>query len=135
MTTHNRDAWMLRQVLDQPEVYDAILVTADGLVKAFSEGLNEDRADSIAAALAGVQSTSSATAMFCRAPADSWQQSLVQFAGGYVVTIRAAEGTFLSVAASGAADVGQVAYRMHEVVDQLGREMGSRARLDVGSPT
>ncbi|MGP3950934.1 roadblock/LC7 domain-containing protein [Streptomyces sp. 7N604] len=133
--TQNRDAWMLQQVLDQPEVYDAILVTADGLVRAFSEGLDQDRADRVAAALAGVQSTSSATAEFCRAPADSWQQSLQQFKGGFVVTIRAHDSTYLSVATSGAADVGQVAYRMHEVVDQLGREMGSEPRQDVGSPT
>ncbi|SCK24043.1 roadblock/LC7 domain-containing protein [Streptomyces sp. WMMB 322] len=133
--TENPDAWMLNQVLDQPEVHDAILITADGLVKAFSPGLDQDQADSIAAALAGVQSTSSATAMFCRAPADSWRQSMVEFDGGFVVTIRAHDSTFLSVATSGAADVGQVAYRMHEVVAQLGREMGAELREDVGSGT
>ncbi len=133
--TENRDAWMLQQVLGQPEVYDAILITADGLVKAFTPGLDQDRADGIAAALAGVQSTSSATAAFCRAPADSWRQSMVEFDGGFVVTIRAHDSTFLSVATSGAADVGQVVYRMHEVVAQLGREMGSELRQDVGSRT
>lgn len=131
--TQNRDAWMLRQVLDQPEVYDAILVTADGLVKAFSPGLTQDLADNIAAALAGVQATSSATAKFCRAPGGSWRQSLVEFDGGFVVTIRAHDSTFLSVATSGAADIGHVAYRMHEVVAQLGREMGSELRQDLGS--
>ncbi|HEY9326769.1 MAG TPA: roadblock/LC7 domain-containing protein [Streptomyces sp.] len=132
--TQNRDAWMLNQVIDQPEVYDAILVAADGLVMAFSPGLDRDQADRIAAALSGVQATSSATAMFCRAPADSWRQSLVEFDGGFVITIHAGDSTYLSVATSGAADVGQVAYRMHEVVDQLGREMGSAPRQDVGSP-
>lgn len=131
--TQNPDAWMLNQVLDQPEVHDAILITADGLVKAFSPGLDQDQADSIAAALAGVQSTSSATAMFCRAPADSWRQSLVEFDGGFVITIRAHHSTFLSVSTSGAADVGQVVYRMHEIVAQLGREMGAELRQDVGS--
>jgi predicted regulator of Ras-like GTPase activity (Roadblock/LC7/MglB family) len=133
--TKNPDAWMLNQVLDQPGVHDAILVTADGLVRAFSGGLDQDKADSIAAALAGVQSTSSATAMFCRTPADSWRQSLVEFEDGFVVTIRAHDSTFLSVATSGAADVGQVVYRMHEVVAQLGREMGAEIRQDLSSGT
>lgn len=131
----NRDAWMLNQVLDQPEVYDAILVSADGLPRAFSPGLDQDKADRVAAALAGVQSTSSATAMFCRAPDDSWQQSLVQFGPGFVITIRASEGTFLSVAASGAADIEQITFRMHEVVGQLGREMASEPRQDIGHRT
>ncbi|MDB1086584.1 roadblock/LC7 domain-containing protein [Streptomyces sp. ACA25] len=131
--TENRDAWMLKQVLDQPEVYDAILVSADGLVKAFSSGLGQDQADRIAAALSGVQSTSSATAMFCRAPDDSWQQSLVEFTGGFVITIRAGDQSFLSVATSGAVDIEQVTFRMHEVVAQLGREMASEPRHDLGS--
>ncbi|MCP3805007.1 roadblock/LC7 domain-containing protein [Allokutzneria sp. A3M-2-11 16] len=131
--TANRDAWMLRQVLDQPEVYDAVLVSADGLVRAFSPGLSQDHADAIAAALSGVQAAGRATAVFCRSDTDSWRQSLVEFDGGFVVTIRAHDSTLLSVATSGAADVGQVAFRMHEVVAQLGREMGTELRQDLGS--
>jgi predicted regulator of Ras-like GTPase activity (Roadblock/LC7/MglB family) len=133
MTSQNRDAWMLKQITDQPEVYDAILLSSDGLARAYSDGLDQDRADTIAAALTGVQSTSNATATFCRASPNSWQQSLVEFDGGYVITIRAHDETFLSVGTSGAADVGQIAYRMHEVVDQLGREMVTEPRHDAGS--
>ncbi|EST38415.1 hypothetical protein N566_07590 [Streptomycetaceae bacterium MP113-05] len=132
--TDNRDAWMLRQVLDQPGVLDAILVSADGLLRAFSPGLDRDEAETVAAALAGVQATSRATAVFCRAGEDSWEQSLVQFGGGFVLTIRAAEGMFLSVATEGDADIEQVAYRMHEVVGQMGRELTGPPRQSAGSP-
>lgn len=132
--TDNRDAWMLRQVLDQPGVLDALLVSADGLARAYSPGLERDGAETIAAALAGVQSTSSATAAFCRAGEDSWQQSLVQFEGGFVLTIRAGEGMYLSVATTADADIEQITFRMHEVVAQMGRELVSPPRQDVGSP-
>ncbi|GAB3113449.1 roadblock/LC7 domain-containing protein [Streptomyces calidiresistens] len=132
--THNRDAWMLKQVLEQPEVYDAILVSADGLVTAHSDGLDRDKADRIAAALSGVQSTSSQTAAFCRVTKDAWQQSLVQFKDGFVITIPAGDGAYLAVAASGSADIAQIGYRMHEVVGQLGGRMNAEPRQDTGNP-
>ncbi|THA23632.1 roadblock/LC7 domain-containing protein [Streptomyces sp. RKND-216] len=132
--TDNRDAWMLRQVLDQPGVLDAILVSADGLLRAFSPGLDRDDAETVAAALAGVQATSRATARFCRAKEDSWEQSLVQFGGGFVLTVRAGEGMFMSVATGADADIEAVAYRMHQVVGQMGRELVSPPRQSVGSP-
>ncbi len=132
--TDNRDAWMLGRVLDQPGVLNALLVSADGLVRAYSPGLGRDDAETLAAALAGVQSTSRATAAFCRAADDSWQQSLVQFDGGFVLTVRAGEGTYLSVATAADADVEQVTFRMHEVVGQLGGELSSPPRQDAGSP-
>ena len=131
--TDNRDAWMLRQLLDQPGVLDALLVSADGLVRAYSPGLDRDDAETLAAAIAGAQAAGRATAAFCRSGEDAWQQSLVQFGGGFVLTVRAAEGMYLSVATSTEADVEQVAFRMHEVVGRLGRELGSPPRQDAGS--
>lgn len=128
--TDNRDAWMLRQLLDQPGVLDAILASADGLVRAYSPGLGRDDAETVAAALAGVQAAGRATAAFCRAGEDSWQQSLVQFDGGFVLTVRAGEGMNLSVATSAEADVEHVAFRMHEVVGQMGRELVVLPRQD-----
>jgi predicted regulator of Ras-like GTPase activity (Roadblock/LC7/MglB family) len=132
--TENRDAWMLRRVLDQPGVLDALLVSADGLLRAHSPGLGRDDAETLAAALAGVQATSRATAPFCRAGEDSWQQSLVQFGEGFVLTARAGEGMFMAVATTGDADIEQITFRMHEVVGQLGRELTSPPRQDVGRP-
>lgn len=130
--TENRDAWMLGRLLDQPGVLDALLVSADGLVRAYSPGLSRDDAETLAAATAGAQAAGRATAAFCRAGEDSWQQSLVQFGEGFVLTVRAGEGMYLSVATSTEADVEQVAFRMHEVVGQLGRELVSPPRQ--GSP-
>lgn len=133
--TSNLDAWMLTQIIDQPEVYDAMLLSGDGLVKAFSEGLDRNAADTLAAALTGVQSTSNATAAFARSAKDSWQQSLIVFDNGYVITLRAHQDSYLAVATSLAADIEQITFRMQEVVDQLGREMNSEPRQEIGSGT
>jgi predicted regulator of Ras-like GTPase activity (Roadblock/LC7/MglB family) len=127
---HEQLAWMLKQVVDQPEVHDALLVSGDGLVRAHSDGLSRDDAERIAAALSGVQATSAATADFCRSGKDSWRQSLTEFNGGFVLVVKAAQGSYLAVATSGAADVGQIAYRMHEVVGQLGTEMTTAPRQE-----
>ncbi|HZG03717.1 MAG TPA: roadblock/LC7 domain-containing protein [Streptomyces sp.] len=128
-------AWMLGQLMDQPEVYDALLVSGDGLVRACTPGLDRDTAEQMAAALAGVQATSSASARLCRSEPDSWEQSLTQFRDGYVITIRAGDGSFLTTATSGSADVEAISFRMHQLVAQLGGQMTSEPRHDTGSPT
>ncbi|WP_101256509.1 roadblock/LC7 domain-containing protein [Streptomyces barkulensis] len=128
-------AWMLGQIMDQPEVHDALLVSGDGLVRACTPGLDRDTAEQTAAALAGVQATSSASARLCRSAPDSWEQSLTQFRDGYVITIRAGDGSFLAVGTSGAADVEAVGFRMHQLVAQLGGQMTSEPRHDSGGPT
>jgi predicted regulator of Ras-like GTPase activity (Roadblock/LC7/MglB family) len=128
-------AWMLSQLMDQPEVHDALLVSGDGLVRACTPNLDRDTAEQMAAALAGVQATSSASARLCRSEPESWEQSLTQFRDGYVITIRAGDGSFLTVGTSDAADVEAIGFRMHQLVAQLGGQMASEPRHDPGSPT
>lgn len=123
-------AWMLDRVLEQPEVLHALVVTADGLFQQHSGGLARDDAERLAAALAGMQSASLALAAFCAAQPGAWEQSLVQFAGGVVLTVRAGESTYLSVAVTDKADVGQIGWRMHEVTRQLGSRMGASPRAE-----
>lgn len=125
--------WMMQQVMDQPEVLDAVLVSEDGLLAASSPELPKDDAETYAAGVSGVMSTSKALAAFCRADLAYVKQYLVEFDNGFIITIGAGGGAYLAVATSKDADVGQVAYRMNEVVDRLGREMGSEPRQDVGS--
>ncbi|MFD7898985.1 roadblock/LC7 domain-containing protein [Streptomyces sp. NPDC059743] len=128
-------AWMLNQILAQPEVYDALLVSGDGLLRACSEGMNRAMAERVAAALSGVKATSTATAEFCRSSTGSWRQSLMEFDGGYVIMIGAADGTYLAAATSSNVDIAVVVMTMHTVVGQLGREMVSTPRQEDGSPT
>lgn len=56
--------WMLDDVLMVPHARHAILLSADGLLRAHSAGITRDEADRQAAALAGVQSISRSTSGF-----------------------------------------------------------------------
>ncbi|MBB2911592.1 putative regulator of Ras-like GTPase activity (Roadblock/LC7/MglB family) [Streptosporangium becharense] len=129
----NNTDWMLDEVVNVPHVRNAILLTADGLLQAHSAGISRDQADAYAAALSGLQSLSRATAEFCTDdPHTSWRQTLVEFAGGYVLTIAAGEGAYLAVSCTDAADLETVTYRMHKLVDRLGKEMTSPPRHGAG---
>ncbi|MCG5217503.1 roadblock/LC7 domain-containing protein [Streptosporangium sp. KLBMP 9127] len=125
--------WMLDEVVNTPHVRHAILLTADGLLQAHSAGINRDQADTYAAALSGLQNLSRATAEFCAdEPNTPWRQTLVEFADGYVLTIAAGLGSYLAVSFTGAADLEVVTYRMHKLVDRLGKEMTSPPRQGAG---
>ncbi|MFC5724483.1 roadblock/LC7 domain-containing protein [Streptomyces gamaensis] len=122
---------MLDEVVKIPEARHAILLSADGMLRARSAGIERDEAERQAAALSGLQSISRSTAEFCnhRAPQDSaWRQTLVEFADGYVFLIAAGPGAYLAVSAGEHVDMEAVTYRMQKLVDRLGKELTSPPR-------
>ncbi|GAA1900864.1 roadblock/LC7 domain-containing protein [Streptomyces sodiiphilus] len=125
---NDRLAWMLDDVLQVPESRHAILLSADGLVRAHSPGLSRDEADRQAAGLAGLQSTSRSTAEFVGDTRAPWRQTLIEFDEGFVFLIAAGEGAYLAVSASEKVDVEAVTFRMHKLVGRLGQELTSPAR-------
>ena len=64
MTTQmsNKVGWILDELLRTPHTLRALLLSADGLRAAWSEGFDLDLADRMAAAVSGLQSVSSQTA-------------------------------------------------------------------------
>ncbi|MEC4019784.1 roadblock/LC7 domain-containing protein [Streptomyces sp. H27-D2] len=129
--------WMLNDVLTVPEVSHAILLSADGLVRAHSDGLSRDQADVQAAALSGLQSLSRSTAAFC-SPADSdtatpWRQSMVEFDDGFVFIIAAGPGAYLAVSSTEKVDMEAATFAMHKLVNRLGKNLTSPPRQDNGS--
>ncbi|WP_407701038.1 roadblock/LC7 domain-containing protein [Wenjunlia vitaminophila] len=129
----NELGWMLDEVLKVPHARHAILLSADGMLRAHSAGIARDEADRQAAALSGLQSISRSTAEFCAPQETPWHQTLVEFAGGYVFLIAAGEGAYLAVSASPDVDMEAVTYRMHKMVDRLGKELTSPPRQGTGS--
>ena len=132
--TNNELGWMLDEVLKVPEARHAILLSADGMLRAYSKDIDRDDAERLAAALSGVQSISRSTAEFCGTPHAPWRQTLIEFADGYVFLVAAGEGAYLAVSTSEDVDMEAVTYRMHKLVDRLGKELTSPARQDSGSP-
>jgi predicted regulator of Ras-like GTPase activity (Roadblock/LC7/MglB family) len=125
----NEIGWMLDEVLKVPEARHAILLSADGLLRGHSAGISRDEAERQAAGLSGLQSISRSTAEFCARESSPWQQTLVEFVDGYVFLVAAGAGAYLSVSASQDVDMEAVTYRMHKLVDRLGKELTSPPRL------
>ncbi|MGW0735161.1 roadblock/LC7 domain-containing protein [Streptomyces sp. NPDC002851] len=132
--TTNELGWMLDEVLRVPEALHAILLSADGMLRAHSAEIDRDDAERLAAGLSGVQSISRSTAEFCGRPDTPWQQTLIEFAHGYVFLVAAGEGAYLAVSTTENVDMEAVTYRMHKLVDRLGRELTSPIRQDIGNP-
>ncbi|MCP9205665.1 roadblock/LC7 domain-containing protein [Streptomyces cucumeris] len=129
---NNELGWMLDEVVKMPEARHAILLSADGMLRAHSAGIPRDEAERQAAALSGLQSISRSTSEFCDPHESPWQQTLVEFVGGYVFLTAAGPGAYLAVSATEAVDMEAVSYRMQKLVDRLGKELTSPPRQDLG---
>ncbi|MEW2576096.1 roadblock/LC7 domain-containing protein [Streptomyces syringium] len=131
---NNELGWMLDEVVKMPETRHAILLSADGMLRAHSQGIGRDEAERQAAALSGLQSISRSTGEFCTHQSHQetpWRQTLVEFAHGYVFLIAAGPGAYLAVSASEHVDMEAVTYRMQKLVDRLGKELTSPPRQGV----
>lgn len=131
---NNDLGWMLDEVLKVPHARHAILLSADGMLRAHSAGISRDEAERQAAALSGLQSISRSTSEFCGRQETPWRQTLVEFADGYVFLVGAGRGAYLAVSATEEVDLESVTYRMQKLVDRLGKELTSPPRQGAGSP-
>jgi predicted regulator of Ras-like GTPase activity (Roadblock/LC7/MglB family) len=129
---NNTLRWMLDDALTVPGARHAILLSADGMLRAHSGGINRDEADRQAAALSALQSISRSTAEFADRPETVWRQTLIEFVDGFVFVIAAGPGAYLAVSAAADVDVEAVTFRMHKLVDRLGKELTSPPRRGIG---
>ncbi len=98
--------WLITDFADRvPSVAHAIVVSADGLPLAFSDGFPQDRADQLAAVTSGLT-------------------SLTQGAARVAIS----DGSSLAVLAAGECDMGLVAYEMALLVERVGRALTPEPR-------
>ncbi|MFI6983414.1 roadblock/LC7 domain-containing protein [Embleya sp. NPDC050154] len=128
---NNDLAWMLNDALKLPEARHAILLSADGILRAHSDGISRDEADRQAAALSGLQSISRSTAEFTGNAETPWRQTLVEFGDGFIFLVAAGPGAYLAVSATEHVDMEIITFRMQQLVRQLGKELTSPPRQDV----
>ncbi|MFG2191916.1 roadblock/LC7 domain-containing protein [Streptomyces sp. NPDC048639] len=138
MTTPGTDLSGLGWILDEnilrlPHTLRAVLLSADGLTAASSEGVERDMADRMAAAVSGMQSLSREAAEFADCQESPWELTMIQYTDGFIFTMAAGPGTFLAVATTADADVEAVSYAMEKAIDRLGHEMSLPARDSAGS--
>jgi predicted regulator of Ras-like GTPase activity (Roadblock/LC7/MglB family) len=132
--TNNKLGWMLDDALRMPETRYAILLSADGLLMAHSEGIHRDDAERQAAGMSGLQSLARSTAEFCGSPDTVWHQTITEFEDGYVFLVAAGANAYLAVSASPRIDMEAVSYRLQELVQRLGKELSSPSRQSSGVP-
>lgn len=109
-----------------PGVTHAVLVSADGLLVAASEGLPRDRADQMSALTAGLTSlTVGAAQLFT---AGRVVQSVIEMEGGFLLLMSVGDGSHLAVIATARCDIGLVGYEMTLLVDRVGRMVDTPTR-------
>ncbi|MFB7371456.1 MULTISPECIES: roadblock/LC7 domain-containing protein [unclassified Streptomyces] len=125
-------SWMLDSALEIPGALHAVLVSADGLLMARTKDFDKDNADTVAAAMSGVQSLSRSLGFFVDGGQLRWRQTLVEFDGGWVFLISAGEGAYLGVSASPDVDMQDITFRMQQLVGQLGKALTTPPRENLG---
>ncbi|QKZ17052.1 roadblock/LC7 domain-containing protein [Streptomyces chartreusis] len=125
-------SWMLDSALEIPGALHAVLVSADGLLMARTKDLGRDSADTVAAAMSGVQSLSRSLGFFVDGEHMQWRQTLVEFDGGWVFLNSAGEGAYLAVSAAPDIDMADITFRIQQLVSQLGKELATSPREDIG---
>lgn len=127
---NNDLSWMLDSALEVPGARHALLISADGLLMARSQDVKKDEADTVAAAMSGIQSLSRTMASFCGGAHMTWRQTLVEFDGGWVFLISAGAGAYLAVSSAPDVDMAAITFRMQQLVGQLGKALTAPPRED-----
>ena len=96
----------------------ALVVSADGLRLAASQGIDQALGDQLAAVTSGLLSLAQGVASSFQA--GSVRQTIVEMAGGYLFVTSISEGSLLAVLAERACDMGMVGYEMTLLAARVG---------------
>ncbi|PNE37077.1 roadblock/LC7 domain-containing protein [Streptomyces noursei] len=122
--------WMLEGLASSvPHTRDVVVLSSDGLCMA-QYGTDEDTADRLAAACAGLQSLSAAVA--AEFPHGDGQMKLVviEVNGGFFYLMAAGAGAYLAVLADDDVDAGLMGQGMRDLVARIGQHLTSPPRAD-----
>lgn len=115
MTAVSSDAqnlnWLINSFVDRvPGVAHTVVVSADGLLLAVSDGFPRDRADQLAAVASGLVSlTQGAARVF---EAGNVTQTVVEMEHGFLFIMAISDGASMAVLAAPSCDIGLVGYEM-----------------------
>jgi uncharacterized protein len=123
MTLLSQDAanlnWLLSNLIEKvPGIVDAVVVSADGLLMAMSDGIGRAGGDQLAAIASGLTSLTQGAAR-CFGGGDV-KQVVVELEAGYMFFMSISDGSSLAVLASQASDVGLVGYEMAMLCKRMG---------------
>jgi len=112
--------WLVTNFVERvPAVAHSIVVSADGLPLAYSQGFPADRVDQLSAITSGLTSlTQGAARVFEGGPVT---QTVVEMEQGLLLVMAISDGSSLAVLASTDCDLGLIAYEMALLVEQAGQ--------------
>jgi len=122
-------SWLLNNFADGVAgIAHVVAVSADGLLLASSRDLPPERAEQLAAIVAGVVSlTDGASRAFNGGPV---LQTIIEMDSGYLFLMSISDGSALGVLAARSCDVGQVGYEMALLVERVGAALNPGRRGD-----
>jgi predicted regulator of Ras-like GTPase activity (Roadblock/LC7/MglB family) len=121
-------SWLLRNLDARVDhVRQAVVLSADGMPRGTSAGLNADDADHLAALAAGVQSLARGASR--RFHGGEVRQTVIEMDDALLFITAAGPGACLAVLADGEADAGLVAYEMTVLVKRVGQHLAAHPRF------
>jgi uncharacterized protein len=124
--------WLVNNfVADVPGVTDAVVVSADGLLLIASDGLEEERAQHLAAVASGINSL--ARGLSSLFDMGSPKQTLVRMKGGYLLVMAISDGSCQATLAGPDCDMKVVGYQMTLLVENSGHVLTPRLRQELRS--
>jgi predicted regulator of Ras-like GTPase activity (Roadblock/LC7/MglB family) len=121
-------SWLLDNLVDQVEaVEQALVLSRDGLVVAFSRGLTREESEHLSALAAGVQSLARGTGERFRG--GKVRQTIIEMEHAFLFVIAAGKGTCLAVLTSEDPNVGVIAYEMAMLVRRMGKYPAAEPRF------
>ena len=126
--TYRQDLnWLVTDfTLRVADVAHAVVVSADGVPLALSEGIPEDAAEQLAAITSGLASLIQGAARFFEAGLPS--QALVDMQGGLMLIKAVSDGSTLAVLAAPECDTDLVSYEMSRLVEAVGEALSPALR-------
>ncbi|MFJ1747351.1 roadblock/LC7 domain-containing protein [Streptomyces sp. NPDC088116] len=122
--------WLVTNFTERvPNVAHAVVVSADGILLTASDGLADDRAEQLATIAAGTVSLTQGVAR-CLMTGDV-RRSVVQMEGGNMLLMSIKDGSCLVALAAPDCEIGQVAYEMTVLVDQVGEMLTPELRAEL----
>jgi uncharacterized protein len=121
-------SWLLERFVDRtPGAAHVVVVSADGLHLAGSQGMPRERGEQLAAVVSGLASLTIGASMILGA--GQVQQTLVEMANGYLLVMAIRDGAHLAVLSAAGSDLGQVGYEMALLVERVGAVLSPAARV------
>jgi hypothetical protein len=114
--------WMLDEIAGVRGVRHAVVLSADGIVKAHSDQTRKEDADRLAAACAGLKSIGQGLARQFADGGGTSRQVMVEFDGdgGFLFVRGAGDGSHLAVVTGQVVDPGLIAQQMQAQVNKIG---------------